>query len=327
MNPSRNVVKAIALGVGAAILVSCSGWGPGRSDTPPVAAMPSWGTLPIPLFHPDYAAVPSWSSAPQPPLYAGPADLVWNGAPDEPITQAPVFRYAEPSFAEANRFATALHATPEGDTTANGRSWSYGNNREDFRIVVVHTVDARGTSPTYLIFPAADTPVEAATTGPLSRASSFLGAHGLLPDWPYTAVTQTGASQSAAGFERKFQVPGYGSAYFVDQNGAPGGLVVSFDGDRLLEVAGMFPLTLQAHDYGILSPDAAYKAAYGAPRSVPPGSPTVELTHVELVYVVVASGNFGFYEPAYLFSGSVQIQGMAYTKLILAAAIDPGHNS
>jgi hypothetical protein len=327
MKPFMNLVKALALGVGATILTSCTGFEPGRSDAPPATAMPTWGTLPIPLFHPDYGAVPAWSSAPQPPLYAGPVNLVWNGAPDEPITQAPVFRYAEPSFAQANRFAAALQATPEGDTTATGRSWSYGNNREDFRIVVVHTVDAHGTSPTYLIFPAPDTPVAAASAGPLSRAVSFLGAHGLLPDWPYTVVMQTGASQSAAGFEHSFQVPGYGPAYFVDQNGARGGLLVSFDSDRLLEVAGMFPLTLRAHDYGILSPDAAYSAAYGAPRSVPPGSPTVELTHVELAYIVVPAGNFGFYEPAYLFSGSLQIQGIAYTKLILAAAIDPRRNA
>ena len=50
----------------------------------------------------------------------------------------------------------------------------------------------------------------------------------------------------------------------------------------------------------------------------------MKLTHAELVYAVVPAGDeFGFYEPAYLFSGTFQMKGRTYVKQVLAPALDP----
>src|SRR6266550_7391472 len=198
-------LKVLVAGIGAALLATCTPFHSGsQSGTPGARPTPTWGALPTPLFHSDYAAVPSWSSAPEPDLYTDPVTITWSGKLNLSITNAPVFRYSEPTFAEANRFATGLHATPESDTRSSGRSWSYGNSDEDFRVVVIGSADARGTGPTYLIFPAPDTPVEPASVGPLNRAMTFLNGHHLLPEWTYRVVTQAGATQSAAIFERQF---------------------------------------------------------------------------------------------------------------------------
>jgi hypothetical protein len=44
---------------------------------------------------------------------------------------------------------------------------------------------------------------------------------------------------------------------------------------------------------------------------------------VELVYALAVSGAQGFYEPAYLFSGTFQYQGQMMVKRVLVPAVDP----
>lgn len=315
------VARVLVSALAAISITSCA---PAHAQSHAAANRPAtssdWGLLPP--MHPDYSAVPSWSSAGQDDLYTDAANLTFGVTLDLAITAAPVFRYTEPTWSEAKSFAAALHATPEVDTVPNGRSWSFGNN--DYRVVVVHTDEARGMGPAFLIFPALDLTVEPVSAGPEQRSLLFLTAHQLLPAWPYIVSTRAGETQSSAVFERELMVPGYGLASMVDLTGLRCGLAVSFDGDRLLAVDGFFPLPLESRDYPILSPAEAYGSAYPSPRPAPPGSPTVKLTHAELVYAVVPAGDeFGFYEPAYLFSGTFQMKGRTYVKQVLAPALDP----
>lgn len=313
------MMRVLGLAIAAAILTTCTVW-PGAA--PPSSRIASWGRIPTPQFSADSGTIPSWTSAPVPGLSVDPVNVRWAGKLDLSITAAPVFRYDVPTFAQASRFASGLHATAESDTRPNGRSWSYGSNAEDFRVVVVPADDTRGSGAFYLIFPAPDTPVAPASAGPLARATEFLTRHGLMPGWPYRVATRSGETQSAAFFERQMEVPGYGHTDLVDGNGSPEGLSVSFDGDRMLEVAGLFPLSLQKRDYAILTADAAFQAAYGALRPAPPGAPTVALTQAVLDYVLVEAGDHGYYVPVYLYSGAFRVNGEDRLKQVLAPALD-----
>ena len=55
--------------------------------------------------------------------------------------------------------------------------------------------------------------------------------------------------------------------------------------------------------------------------------PTVQLNQAELVYVLVPAGNHSFYEPAFMFSGMLQVNGQTYVKRILVPAIDPSQRT
>ena len=87
----------------------------------------------------------------------------------------------------------------------------------------------------------------------------------------------------------------------------------------------MLPLTLEADTYRLAPPDAAIRA-FPALES-PASAPAVQLTDVQLVYVLVSAGNHSFYEPAYLFSGKFQVSGVTYTRSLLVAAVDPSQRN
>jgi hypothetical protein len=48
---------------------------------------------------------------------------------------------------------------------------------------------------------------------------------------------------------------------------------------------------------------------------------------VQLVYALAVSGQQGFYEPAYLFSGTFEYGGHTYTKRVLVPLVDPSLRS
>jgi hypothetical protein len=53
----------------------------------------------------------------------------------------------------------------------------------------------------------------------------------------------------------------------------------------------------------------------------------VDLRTVELVYALAVSNGQGFYEPAYLFSGTFSYNGQTYTKRVLVPLVDPSLRS
>ena len=55
--------------------------------------------------------------------------------------------------------------------------------------------------------------------------------------------------------------------------------------------------------------------------------PTVQLTQAQLVYVLATAGDHSFYEPAFLFTGTVQINGAVMTSHVLIPAVDPSQRT
>ena len=51
--------------------------------------------------------------------------------------------------------------------------------------------------------------------------------------------------------------------------------------------------------------------------------PAVDLKSVELVYALAFARGQGYYEPAYLFSGTFSYNGQTYTKRVLVPLVDP----
>jgi len=99
-------------------------------------------------------------------------------------------------------------------------------------------------------------------------------------------------------------------------------------------VQGLLPLVMDAADYRIVSPSAALQVVVGAPAgpgaptaSPAAGAPAVQLTKVELVYVLVPAGDHSYYEPAYLFSGSVKTGGTTVPRNVLVPAVDPSQRT
>jgi hypothetical protein len=64
-----------------------------------------------------------------------------------------------------------------------------------------------------------------------------------------------------------------------------------------------------------------------ASASASPAAPVARLDHAEVVYVLVPAGDHSFYEPAFLFTGTLQSGGQSYTKHVLIPAVDPNQRS
>jgi hypothetical protein len=53
----------------------------------------------------------------------------------------------------------------------------------------------------------------------------------------------------------------------------------------------------------------------------------VQLTQAQLAYVLVPAGDHSFYEPAFLFTGSFQLNGQTMVKRVLVPAVDPSQRT
>jgi hypothetical protein len=173
--------------------------------------------------------------------------------------------------------------------------------------------------------------MDAAGAGPKDLADIFLAQHSLQPQWPYTVSVDSSSDPVRVRYERQFNVPGYGVAYLIDANANRYGLDVDFSANRPVLASGTLPVSLDIADYKIVSASDAIQSALG---SVPKGpvasaspSATVKLDRAELVYVLVPAGDHSFYEPAFLFSGTFQVNGKSYTKHVLVAAVDPSQRT
>jgi len=287
----------------------------------------SFGRLPSPVLAPVGANQGPQFSQPAPAAgaYAGPVTLTWTGQLNVSIGAAPVFRYSEPSTDSADQFAASLGAALERRPA--GLLGLY--TASDYTLTVRGTVQAPAQEPAYFILTAPSLPgVSAAGAQPVDIAELFLAEHSLAPQWPYTTTVDGPTDQLRVHFLRQFDTPGYGPAYLVDAGGNRYGMEVDLNGSRPVLASGPLPVSLDSATYPIITADQAVRAALASSPSpaadgVPPAK--VQLTNVELVYTLVAAGDHSFYEPAFLFSGSFQVNGAQYVKRVLVPAVDPSH--
>ena len=261
-------------------------------------------------------------------LYFGPATLSWVG--QFPAVPAPalVYRYQEPAPILADQFATSLGAGPGKPIPLTpGYLGSYV--AQDFGLSITNSWPAPPREPRFFLTPVGVGP---SAGDPQTAATAFLATHSLLPTAPYTVavVPFTVQGQSAnyvrVQYLRELQLPDSSTAFLVGPLGDRYGTEVVFVEGRPYVADGPLPVNLDSASYPLI---AANQAIQHALASSPSGSqdinpkPVVKLDQVELVYALAVSGAQGFYEPAYLFSGTFQYEGQTMVKRVLVPAVDP----
>jgi hypothetical protein len=344
------VVLVVAIGVGVVSLGGLHLGGGSTSSTTGALALPagapfapahapkSFGRLPAPaLSSTSSSPVDSSPSkanseqapaqaAPAYPVYLGPATLTWAGQLNVSVTEAPVFRYQEPTSAFANQFAASLGAVPAA-SAGSGYLGAYSS--QGFALSVRASTGAPPGEPFFVLTPTGS--AQPSSTGiPTDDANALLAAHNLVPSWSFQVVVATAGDQVRVNYLRQFVVPGQGVAYLVDGVGERYGLAVDLKAGRPVRAAGPFPLLLDSSSYPIIPADQAVSAALVSPSigqaTVTP-IPAVQLTTGELVYALVNAGDHSFYEPSYLFSGTFTDNGTTYVKRVLVPAVDPSQRS
>jgi hypothetical protein len=250
-------------------------------------------------------------------LYFGPAQLVWSGTFAASAGGATLYRYQEPNPSTALQFATSLGAADTG----HGQSGLGEYAGSGFVVAVRGSSRYPSAPPTYTLTNTATG--HAAGQDAVILAGDFLSAHSLLPQWPFTIVAGHAGSETVVRYQRQFSLPSGGTPYLVDGSGSRVGLDVIVTADKVLTVSGPLPVDLVSAQYPVVTADQAVRAAIATSST----GPTVNLTSVELVYVLVVDGGYGYYEPAYLFSGTFPLSGTMYTKRVLVPAIAAGLRS
>ena len=337
--PLGAVAVLLVVVIGASILVN-SGLRLGTTHNsysqgaaaPDMAFGGGFGKLPTPALHPGLvdraplalAATPEapaiWSGA---NLYFGPANLRWTGQlPVEPPAQALVYRYSEPGASVIDPFVASLGATNK-QSAAPGFLGTYSG--QGFTVSVRGTVPELPREP-YFVLTSAN---GAGATGndPQTIAMNFLSYYSLFPTWPAVGgATHQSGQQARVLFTRSFQLTTGRLAEVVDWNGERYGIEVDLSNNQVRTVSGPLPLSLVSTSYRLISNEEAVRMALA---SAPASSqaiqpvPTVDLNTLEEVYVLAVANGQGFYEPAYLFSGTFQYNGQTYTKRVLVPLVDP----
>jgi hypothetical protein len=324
------VVLVVALGIGiiarSGVHFGAGGASTTSSEAPAQAALGSryagtFGRLPVPAAAAGTNAPPKVANPSNDTggglayanAYAGPVNLVWAGQFTVSLTNAPVYRYFEPSSADADQFATSIGASRQ--------SGSYAGN--GFVLAVGGTSRAFVREPSYAITPdRSKLPPPGAT--PVETANAFLTAHGLAPMWPYTVITTQIADVVRVLYVRQFDLPGGGHAYLVDPTGERYGIEVDLRNGQPLQASGPMLLYLDVAVYPIISGDQAVRSALAtSANSAAFNVPTVRLTSVELVYALAIAADHSFYEPVFLFSGTFTQNGIAYVKRVIVPAVGP----
>jgi hypothetical protein len=332
--PAAAVASILVVAIGVGIFAAGGGFGRGGSFSSTGApqlgedtsgrnsggqlSAGAFGALPVPDGIKSSGPPPQAVSAPS-NEYFGPAQLVWTGQLDFAISSAPVFRYEEPNTAQADQFAGSLGARLVDRQGGNLGYYSTST----YTIAVRGTVQTPPASPAYFIASVSIPPVNATGASMQDIATIFLAEHNLLPQWTYTVSVDSSGDPIKVYFERVFTVPGYGDAHVVDPNGARSGLEVDISGRRPVLVVGPLPVNLDTAYYRIVSPAQAINASPSTPSS----GPTIQLTTAELVYILVPAGDHSFYEPAFLLSGSFQLNGQTMVKHVVVPAIDPSQRA
>jgi hypothetical protein len=339
--PAGAVAVVLVLAIGIGIISLRGPGGGGSSASRETGSAPfaggatgsgAFGRLPAPALQP----VPNVDTAPKTAgptgplgaqsaagLYFGPANLVWAGQANIQVTRAPVYRYAEPTAATADQFASTLGASRQAGLEGTAPLGSYTGG--GFVLGVAGTSQSPLREPFFFLTPDRSTLPPPGPTA-IATADAFLAAHHLVPAWPYVVATVPSADVVRVLYLRQFAVQGLGQAYLVDGVGERHGLEVDLRGGQPLQAAGPLPVTLDTADYPIISAAQAVKSALASspagPVTIEP-KPTVRLTTVELVYALAVAGDHSFYEPAFLFSGTFTHNGVTYVKRVLVPAVGP----
>ena len=286
-----------------------------------------FGRLPTPELHPGAVdRVPSaLTAAPRAPasnVFFGPANLRWTGTL-QPVPPAPVYRYSEPGAADADQFAASLGASPTG-TRPPGLIGTY--SAQDFMLTVGGTAPQLPSAPYYTLTPTSI--FGGPGRDPQIVAIDYLDRYSLAPTSPSQPEVLQTQNSTRVLFPRSFslQTPSGAAFLLVDWNGDHSGIEVDLQDGQVKTVAGPLPVSLDSANYRLISSEQAVQQALArAPASsqVVQPVPTINLDRVELVYALAVGTGQGFYEPAYLFSGTFQYNGQTYTKRVLVPLVDP----
>jgi hypothetical protein len=283
-------------------------------------AAPEYGSLPVPSLSGGTSA--GVALGPADLSYAGPVSLIWDGKLQVTATSLPVFRYNEPTPAFADQFASSLGAVPSTKAVF-GAVGSYSSGAS-IELVVYGSVAQPSREPTFVLYEPKS--ASALASDPVKAATAYLAAHSLIPSWPYQTVVQNAGATVRVKFLRSFDVPNQGLVSLVDAQGDPYGIEVDLVAaqPRVVET-GPLPLSLDSAAYPIINADQAVRSAL-ATSATSTGStvyPVVHLTKAELVYRLVWAGDHSFYEPAFLFSGTLTDKGVTKVKRVLVPAVGP----
>jgi hypothetical protein len=277
----------------------------------------SFGRLPAPALAPPVAGAPAVPGQPVP--YYGPARLTVTAKMPSTPAALPVYRYRQPGPGDLDAFAAQLGASRAG---VAGTATIYRSS--DFRLDMLPA--SSGQEPRFAVSAVAVSgPGQAGADG-RQVADAFLSAHPpLRPAWPSTVQVQPSAQGQTVVYQREFDAAG-SQAGLVDAAGSPGGLRVELAGGGVTSATGPVPVTMEASEYRSRPSGQAAADAVAAPSGVYGGraqAPSFQLSKVSLVYMAAGSGEYGYFVPAYLFTGTASVGGATREMRVVVPALDP----
>jgi hypothetical protein len=237
--------------------------------------------------------------------YYGPATLSVTASLATLSATLPVFRFAGLSAQQAAAIAKSHHGQPVTTSSPPFRE-------PRVQITAAKTGSAGGV-------PVADAQA-------LAAADAFLAGRNLALPWSHLPQVVDQGSLALVRYVRQFAVNGQGPVTQVDQLGEPAGADFTIRPDGVvLRATVPMQLELQASAYPARASQQLAQDAVNAP---PPSSvglsalPQVQLSQASLVYIAVAAAGFGYFEPAYLFSGTFTAGAARYEKRVLVPALE-----
>jgi hypothetical protein len=324
---------AILVVAGIGIRVATQGQSTAVKPTPTGTVL-AFGKLPPPALHPPAGLGAGGGPQQRAIPYFGPAKMTWSGQLPTVPSSAPVYRFALPTAADADAFATRLgaHLTSAGSGLDPSRRYRGPGVYQMY----VQVNDPVGGQPTYML----NSPVNPSPTRPFTddaaraAADAELARLGLTPSWKANiqVIRQEGSALNPVIMTVEYQhllALGEGAtAPEVDGNGDPSGTRVVMDTSaHIMQIIGVLRLTEESATYPIQPPSAVVNAAVSAAPLITPKDtgpvPTVTLNQATLVYTTVVSGGVGYIEPAYLFTGRFTSHGETNEKRVLVPALAP----
>lgn len=261
-----------------------------------------FGRLPTPRLGPPDESITALPGQALP--YFGPARLTVLAKVPALPARLPVWRFAVPPAHQLELLASAH----QGQAIVPAAT----NYREPIIFINRPAPMPQGTSPA----PDVAQPV----------ADEFLRQQGLTPTWPYQASVIPYGPLAVVRYTRQFAVPAYGGAGQVDAHGTATGASVAVASNRSVFQATIpAPIALSEQAYRTASAASlAGTITTASPPAAQGSGPTPEvlLTEVHLVYMAVAAGPVGYFEPALLFTGEFAGGSSRFQKRVLVPALD-----
>ncbi len=250
-----------------------------------------------------------------------PSVITWTGRLNVTAATLPVFRYQEPTSADANQFAVSLGIAP-AIQPAQGALGTY--TEDALTLVVTGSTPQPAREPSFTLTDSKSSAV-ASGSDPIVVATAYLSSHSLIPTWPYQVDVQRSGATVRVRFLRLFDLASEGQVSLINGVGDPYGIEVDLvAGKPTVVETGPLPLSLDAVSYPVISGDQAVRSVLSSSAPAANSSiPTVRLTKAELVYVLVWAGDHSFYEPAFLFSGTLTDHGVTHQARVLVPAVAP----